>query len=87
MSYVRAGENSDVYVFPSKRLGIEVYECCGCCIARETRAYGDWLTRTAEQMIDHLQEHRKKGHRVPQEAIERLKKYPFYEPRRGARGK
>lgn len=68
MSYCRfAWDGSDVYVFFN---GDNEFECCACrlkgCLA------GSFICKTEKQMIKHLLEHRKKGHCVPQESINRL---------------
>lgn len=64
MSYCRfAWDGSDVYVFFN---GDNEFECCACRLA------GNFVCKTEKQMIKHLSEHRKKGHCVPQEAIDRL---------------
>lgn len=65
MSYVRLGEEgSDVYVFLScyGRL-----ECCGCCLFGITA-----FTTTTAAMFEHLREHRRAGHVVPDSTFERL---------------
>jgi len=63
MSYCRfAWDGSDVYVFPSGQ-GIE---CCGCKLQQ------NYTAGTPEEMIAHLALHRRAGHYVPPEAINRL---------------
>ena len=64
MSYCRFGwDGSNVYVFVSRR-GIE---CCGCLLGQP-----DLVTRSANEMIEHLEAHRAAGHTVPQYAMDRL---------------
>lgn len=62
MSYCRWGEDSDVYVIGEG----DCLCCCACGIGISVR----FKTRT--QMIEHLEQHRKDGDKVPQYAIERL---------------
>ena len=63
MSYCRfAWDGSDVYVFESSQ-GIE---CCGCRLG-ET-----FVTSMPEEMIQHLAQHRRAGHYVPDYAVEGL---------------
>jgi hypothetical protein len=59
--------DSDVYMFPHVNGGIM---CCGCQLNKgqfhSPRFY------TYEEAILHLNEHKKKGHKVPQYALDRL---------------
>lgn len=65
MSYCRFGwDGSDVYVYESCSGG---WECCGCIMN------GNWNYSTRQEIVDHLLEHRKQGHTVPQYAIDRLR--------------
>lgn len=65
MSFVRFGEDgSDVYVYECKT-GLE---CCACQLRK------DWIHPTYSAMLDHLGEHRKAGHRVPQDVFDELRK-------------
>ena len=67
MSYCRfAWDGSDVYVFGNQD---DMFECCGCSLKG-----GIFTCKTEKEMITHLLEHRKKGHCVPQEAIDRLER-------------
>lgn len=64
MSYCRfAWGGSEVYVYVSR----EGIECCGCNLERS-----DLVTRSATEMIEHLNKHRAAGQVVPQEALDRL---------------
>jgi hypothetical protein len=64
VSYCRFGWNgSDVYVYESA----EGICCCGCWLSEES-VYFD----TPELTIEHLIEHRKAGHFVPEYAIAEL---------------
>ena len=67
MSYARFGRDSDVYVF----LHVNgFFECCGCVFGGEA---GRYLTSTAD-VIKHLEQHKAKGHKVPDDAILDLQK-------------
>ena len=86
MSYARFGANgSDVYVY----LGIYGLECCGCWLQKREWVeepdafFGGYLKaiepivpstfETTEEMLAHLEEHRKAGHTVTDETIQDLK--------------
>lgn len=61
MSYARFGSNdSNVYVFASTGGGID---CCGCWLIEELA--DTYKANTSGEMITHLNEHRGKGHIVP----------------------
>jgi hypothetical protein len=66
MSYCRFGEDgSDVYIFASVRGGIE---CCGCWVNS-----GESINvATQEEMLHHINLHRRAGHHVPYEVDQRL---------------
>ena len=66
MSYCRFLEG-DVYVFMS--VGGHL-ECCACILDIE-----DWHSfeaKSTQEMIDHLEEHKKVGHFVPWGVVEHL---------------
>ena len=66
MAYARYGRDSDVYVYADTRGG---YTCERCPKVGES-----YRCLTATEMADHLlSEHRAKGHRVPDDAIEELR--------------
>lgn len=65
MSYARFGPDSDVYVFPNVN---GMYECCGCSL--EFKFIKRF--RTAEDTINHLNDHVSAGHKVPDYAFTRL---------------
>lgn len=68
MSYARFGwEGSDVYVYSDVR----GYLLCCACIMADKPFDGYEAHRTA-QMVEHLEEHRRRGHCVPQETIDDL---------------
>ena len=59
-------KESDIYMYPSIEGGIV---CCGCRLLDNDPTF-----HTLEQALDHLWEHKLKGHKVPIWAIERLQK-------------
>lgn len=65
MSYCRFGEGSDVYMFSD---GTE-WECCGC----KLNDGGSIGLATLTAAIEHLEKHIAAGHKVPENAIARLK--------------
>ena len=67
MSYARFSRDSDVYVFAHVEGG---YECCACGLAG---TWGSIRCQTIKEMLDHLEEHKKAGDKVPDHCIERLK--------------
>jgi hypothetical protein len=75
MAYARFGEDSDVYVILSKRFGSRpwdrskpgTWDCCNCTLGSK-----DFVAHDAAQMIEHLRLHRLAGHKVPEDAIDRL---------------
>ena len=62
MSYCRTGEDSDIYVY-RKRPNLLVCHS-------ET---GSFEASTEQEMIEHLLLHRRRGQRVPERALDRLK--------------
>ena len=88
MSYCRFGD-SDAYIFMS----YSGFECCGCVMATRTARetpYTDVLGithhfkyepvgpfTTAQEMLDHIKEHRKEGHYIPLDVDADIKRdYP-----------
>ena len=79
MSIVRWDTDSDVYVYMtamSDDPGGVAFECCACPLLREN---GGRLGVTAgmkgwDAAVAHLLEHREKGHKVPEYAIENLRR-------------
>jgi hypothetical protein len=66
MSFVRWGEqNSDVYVYG----GADFLRCCVCGVQDDGL---DFKTLSYQEMIDHLKEHRRVGHVVPESAFKNL---------------
>lgn len=65
MAYARHARDSDVYVYASTRGG---YTCERCPRIGEQFRCG-----TAAQMLTHLLEHRAKGQRVPDDALDELR--------------
>ena len=66
MSYVRFGDDSDVYVFDQVD---GVLCCCGCQLSYRRISY---YAETAAEMADHLREHEAAGHMVPAGVIDRI---------------
>lgn len=57
MAYTRFDGWSSTYIFMSSS---GYLECCGCIL-------GDrWHFNSTQEMVDHIQEHRKTGHNVPE---------------------
>jgi len=71
MSYARMGKDSDVYVILTGESGEERYVCF--C---KPEAHS---VKTAKEMIIHLDEHIKKGDKVPQHTFYSLKEETKYE--------
>lgn len=70
MSYCRADNESDVYVIGSgDGKGNPLWECVGC--PGSQNRYGVTF-HTRQKMVEHLQEHVRLGHKVPDRAFERL---------------
>jgi len=71
MSYCRFSDG-DVYMYPS---GKGIIECCACRLPG-----GDFrLFSTKQDALDHLMWHKRAGHKVPQHAIDRLKREATYQ--------
>ena len=71
MSYVRFGQDdSDVYVYEH----VDGYYCCCMCALEDCRDHHE--TPAAFDMAEHLRDHRRAGHHVPQWAIDRLVLWP-----------
>jgi hypothetical protein len=65
MAYCRFSDQSDVYVYQTME---DIFECCGCIIPPKTiRRF-----ETYDLIIEHLNTHKKLGHKVPQSAIDEL---------------
>ena len=69
MSYARFGDG-DVYVWADSFLG--GIRCQACRLLNDWPS-GAWFENRSE-MLAHLAEHKKAGHKVPQHAIERLER-------------
>ena len=65
MSYARFSATSDIYVFHN---GFG-YECCACGLNPGRH----WVTDTAGDMADHIEELVAAGHLVPDGLIDRLR--------------
>lgn len=73
MSYCRFGDG-DVYMFPHV-WGMIV--CMGCKLAGPHESGLMILDKAfigGEEALEHLQEHRNAGHKVPQDAFDRLRR-------------
>ena len=57
MSYSRWSKDCDIYSFYNVDNKIE---CCGCILEDHTVEFD-----TVEEFIEHLREHKKAGHKVP----------------------
>lgn len=84
MSYCRFGE-ADAYIY----LGYQGFECCGCIMAPREKyptPYTDMFGITWEEhslpvgpfdtpreMLAHIEEHRGKGHHIPEYVDQRIK--------------
>ncbi len=73
MSYSRWGPDSDIYMFEN----VEGYiECMVCMLLNKsgmaTKLESMKFTKRSDA-IEHLNDHRSAGHKVPKRAIERLK--------------
>ena len=76
MSYARFAEESDVYVYASARGGIE---CQRCRFIHQTETTADSPRNNAvmvdeDEMIAHLEKHRRAGQQVPESALEGLRR-------------
>lgn len=66
MSYLRFLEG-DAYVFMNVGGWLE---CCACFLEKED--WGSFEADSTQKMIDHLTEHKKAGHRIPDHVFEEL---------------
>lgn len=70
MAYCRWGSDCNVYIFLNDK---NKFECCGCSLIGEFPPFNSPFTcKTAREMIEHLKEHKKKGHKVPDYVIDEL---------------
>ncbi len=61
MSYARFGcDGSDVYVYVGGSEERNLWVCCGCYLSPKSRDFD-----TPQEMMEHLLDHRAKGHVVP----------------------
>lgn len=70
MGYCSFSEDSNVSVSRDAKVPRAIV-CSWCKL--QGGAY-DWIALSEEEMIGHLLEHRRKGHKVPEDAIEKLRK-------------
>lgn len=66
MAYARFGPHSDVYVYEDVR----GFLCCMRCDISDDR---ETRTKSRGEMIKHLEDHRRAGHKVPDEATDELR--------------
>jgi len=59
---------SDVYVIGTAKC----LECIACRLVPKGGWYDIFMTKSRFDMFTHLQEHRAEGHKVPQDALDRL---------------
>ena len=64
MAYARFARDSDVYVYADAHGGFTCQRCPG--------AGHEFRCSTATEMVSHLELHRAKGHRVPQDELDAL---------------
>lgn len=78
MSYCRFGPDSDVYVYG----GCDSIVCCACHLGPYDEASGyacNEFTGNNKEMLAHLVEHVKAGHKVPERAIQWLSREIDYQ--------
>jgi hypothetical protein len=66
MAYARFSSHSDVYVYEDVR----GFLCCMRCDLSDDR---ETRTKSRGEMIEHLEDHRRAGHKVPDDATAELK--------------
>lgn len=64
MSYARQSDNCDVYVILSGQL-----ECMSCGIEHARTGKWSYFADTTQKMIDHLNEHKNLGHKIPDDTF------------------
>ena len=72
--YCRLAADSDVNVLTVRPIGEERSWACRACILRPSNLRGDVRLPSRDMMVDHLLIHRQNNHRIPQEAIDRLRR-------------
>lgn len=68
MTYCNFSEDSDVSVFRDAKVPQAIW-CDWCSLVGPIGS----IALSEQEMIDHLLEHRKAGHKVPESAIQKLK--------------
>lgn len=67
MSYARPGSDSSVYVWAGvDAAGEPLYFCDSCVLCVEPKYF---RTKSLQALWDHLKEHRRAGHKVPDRAF------------------
>ena len=69
MSYARFSKDCDVYIYDDYRYGLH---CCGCKLKKPHGYANDIFHENYDLLIEHLHEHRKAGHKVPDYLFEIL---------------
>ncbi len=72
MSYARFSSESDVYVYASANGGIECSRCRFIADSQEPPRNNAVMV-DEDEMIAHLEKHRRAGHRVPDDAFDQLR--------------
>lgn len=83
MSFARWSETSDVYIF--EHIGILGITCFGCLLMpssydenHDLDEFENYNTRSLQEFLQHLQEHRVKGYKIPDDLESKLKeRWPF----------
>ena len=70
MAYSRMLEN-DIYVFATNIAGLPALYCCMCPLEEGLEQNG-FVDRRTQDMLEHLEEHRRVGHRMPSTINEEL---------------
>ena len=68
MSYCRLGDNCDIYLYEHYKRG---WRCCWCVLPdflnnREDENIEDFEMYTLQAVLDHIEDHRRVGHKVPE---------------------
>lgn len=70
MAYARFFAD-DIYLFATNFSGIPALYCCSCPLEEGFEQNG-FVARNTQSMLDHLEEHRKVGHKMPSDINEQL---------------
>jgi len=72
MSYSKFGRNSDVYAFKNAE-GLFVCALCRLVVCSCSDPWPVFTAKTRSALIEHLENHRKVGDMVPEEAFRRIR--------------